>query len=607
MSEIFKQQETAEGELDAAQASLNQTMRERIALAMDKNLRFQTTCGKGACVISRKINESKATSNEGTKCFLKSPTSVKVDETLLMEQIIDIKPENIAKFIDIAKNLGLIQHEFESSPFTPIFISNEESNDPDVVIHFPLEQKKGGVKFTTASFFVRDWATVTFPATNPENYSFKLSYGRDLDNNAVFFRWATIKPPGPEVGIEVETRECVVVFNNSHHLNITRTPLPNEVEKTAATVASIYLKLDAKITEKLKSSTAAYDTDKYTPASHDPTLYFLRKRFPERRYAESTGSDQGTINEADIETMEAHIRKCTWEIVYLHWVYEALYAVSKSIHEAEVKVKIELLGHDALLISIAAMAARITEHFKTMMKGMVIQRNIGELISSYNADLGLSSAQYNTPDYFGYKLTQWLLSQVELNTKLIPSYEAYTPSRIEFRALLQNVTAKFHRSAIKTTYTTDVLLHLARKSYIDPWGLIFGKDAEHGKLPQLLKDYSMSSAITNAPWAKTGEMSDKEISVHLNHTYMASFTYDAFRHRFHGSDPVVASKMLEKIASTPPKVKKSKKMSAANKAFKAVTRSQMQPVRGIQKRRMLRSGTEGGEAAYTWSKPLIFT
>ena len=94
-------------------------------------------------------------------------------------------------------------------------------------------------------------------------------------------------------------------------------------------------------------------------------------------------------------------------------------------------------------------------------------------------------------------------------------------------------------------------------------------------------------------------MTDKEISVHLNHTYMAKFTYDAFRHRFHGSDPVVASAMLEKIASAPPKVKKSKKISAVNKASRADTRAKMQDVRGIQKRMILGAGME---AAYTWSQ-----
>ena len=97
MSAIFKQQETAEGALDAAQASLNQTARERIALPKDKHLKFQTTCSKGACIISRKI------STVGKKCFLKAPTSVRVDEQLLMEQIVDIDSTKLDKFIEIAK------------------------------------------------------------------------------------------------------------------------------------------------------------------------------------------------------------------------------------------------------------------------------------------------------------------------------------------------------------------------------------------------------------------------------------------------------------------------------------------------------------------------
>ena len=589
MSAIFKQQETAEGALDAAQASLNQTARERIALPKDKHLKFQTTCSKGACIISRKI------STVGKKCFLKAPTSVRVDEQLLMEQIVDIDSTKLDKFIEIAKNMGLIQYEFEKIQFEPPVFADVGVG---AVVHFPLEQKKEGVKFTTASFFVTKQKTVTFTPTAAGHYSFKLHFGQDIDNNAVYFKWETIKPKSANV--EVYTHECVAVFNNSHSLNITRTPLPNEVDKTAALVESIYPGISASTVNKLKSSTAVYDVDKYSFAVHDQTLYFLRKRFPARRYAKSTGSDQGTLNETDIETMEAHIRKCTWETVYLHWVYEALYTVSKSINKEEAKVNIALLGHDEVLISIAAMAARITANFKEMMVDIQDKRvNLGELISGYNADLGLGSAEYNTHPYFGYKLTQWLLSQVESNTKLIPFHEEYTPSRVEFRAQLVNVNAKFHRSAIKTTFTTDVLMRLKRKSYIDPWGLIFGKETLHAQLPAKLQAYSLSTAVTNAPWAKKGTMTDKEISVHLNHTYMAKFTYDAFRHRFHGSDPVVASAMLEKIASAPPKVKKSKKISAVNKASRADTRAKMQDVRGIQKRMILGAGME---AAYTWSQ-----
>ena len=70
-------------------------------------------------------------------------------------------------------------------------------------------------------------------------------------------------------------------------------------------------------------------------------------------------------------------------------------------------------------------------------------------------------------------------------------------------------------------------------------------------------------------WAKANEFSDKKISIVAKSTILVRLTFHAFRRRFYGSDPVVASKAIEKTASN---IKKKKNTRRSRKMVEKLIR-----------------------------------
>ena len=173
---------------------------------------------------------------------------------------------------------------------------------------------------------------------------------------------------------------------------------------------------------------------------------------------------------------------------------------------------------------------------------------LANMISEYNSYVRIHD-DINQAKYFGYKLTQWLLSEVEKCTIIIPKYDAYAKQRVILRGRLRSVQCDVSHSAIKTIFSTDVLLDMVRKTYIDPWGLIYPY-GDVSKLPPKLKEYSLKGDSIYPTWANKTKMNDKQVSVILESKHMVRFEFHAFRRKFHGADPVVASKQIEKMAST---------------------------------------------------------
>jgi hypothetical protein len=290
--------------------------------------------------------------------------------------------------------------------------------------------------------------------------------------------------------------------------------------------------------------------------------------------------------------------------------------------------QISLLQHETMLLAIAVMAAKITDLFKnlkytvkskpgeetdsqdTAESHIEIQYRLANLVSPYNSTIaGLTSDKYNTADYFGYKLTQWLLTTVEKCTMLIPKKDVNTPRSKEYRAQLRRVHCTLSRSAIRTTYTTDVLLGLSRKTFVDPWGAIY-ESVE--RLPDKLQGYSLREKVQNAGWAIAGSIADKQVSVVLKSTHMVRFTFHAFRRDFHGINPVAVSNEKKNGVSKLRKFKKSKKPNNANKEHNEIIRNSLQPLKGLQKSLLLNTSTGEPSAGpfvfgaavgpYSWNK-----
>ena len=611
MSEILQQQDTAVSVQKRNQASLDQTMRELLAKPMDKTLPFEAECRKGACVISRKIDSGDVGDDGNIKCFEKAKTSINYFKDLLMSEIISVDAGNKESILAIAKHIGIVDSLFNYSVFGGSI--QVENSQKDITVQFPLKEVHGEVKHTKARFTSKNIANITLTKSDHEC---KLTHAVDIENNAVFLRW-TMNANGGK-GLNPDISECLIIFNKSHQLNISTVLIPGMTEKVPSSVNILKL-LGKTARGKFNQPNTSYSTT-YDPDQHDPTLFFLKRKFPSKRYISSTGNDQSIINEHDIGTQEAHIRKCTWEIVYLHWVYEALCSVGYTIGLEEENIpQISLLQHDTMLLAIAVMAAKITDLFKNLKytvkskpgeetdsqdtaeshTAVEIQYRLANLVSPYNSTIaGLTSDKYNTADYFGYKLTQWLLTTVEKCTILIPKKDVNTPRSKEYRAQLRRVHCTLSRSAIRTTYTTDVLLGLSRKSFIDPWGAIY-ESIDH--LPEILKKYSLRSKVQNAGWAVDGSIAEKQVSVVLKSTHMVQFTFHAFRRDFHGINPVAVSNENKNGVSKPRKFKKNKKPNTANKEHNKMIRDSLQPLKGLQKSLLL--NPNAGEPS---ASPFVF-
>ena len=300
MSEILQQQETAANVQARNQASLNQTMRERLALAMDKSLPFDVECGKGACVISRTIKREDVGADRHIMCFEKAQTSVKFFKDIILKEVVSVGFSDIGKLIDIAKHIGLISvlSKFSAPDITTV--------EGEITVQFPLKEIHGEVKQTNARFTLSGCKEIKYTREHCT-----LLHGTDLENNAVFLRW-TINDNAAAGSDELkpDVSECVIVFNRSHKLNISTVLLPSvedTVVKTERTNVLAGYTFDYRDTPVNIDPAVIFEATKH----HDATLFFLRRNFPAKRYVKSIGSDQGIINENDIATQEAHIRKCT--------------------------------------------------------------------------------------------------------------------------------------------------------------------------------------------------------------------------------------------------------------------------------------------------------
>ena len=403
----------------------------------------------------------------------------------------------------------------------------------------------------------------------------------------MFLRWTTLEQDiSDQVKLKPNVKECVLVFNQSNKLIISSVASP--IEKS---LIDILLPTDTQTELQIKNLS---DTDKYDEDKHDPTLFFLLKKFPNRRFIKVTGGDQGLINERDIASAEQYKRNCVWDIASLHWVLQGLHAVIKSMNPKHETYRTDTMSYDDLILSISSSAAKATAEFEKMHKkdenkGKVYE--LSNLSSPYNSFIQSASTKtidLNTPRYFGYRMTQWLLSEVEKKTLLIPKYDANAPQSKILRGKLRNVQCDLSRSAIKTTYKTDVLMEMVRKAFLDPWRLVYPYN-DVDKLPEELMKYSLKFHYPTLTWAVKGPMQDKQISVILKSKHMVRFTFHAFRRSFVGCDPVVASKALEMAASKPPK-------PAAKKQARVQLEKAFKPKK-VTFKRWLQAASSGSDAA----------
>jgi hypothetical protein len=689
--EILQQQEVIINELSEARKSLNQTMRDALANPKDKNLSFQTEYANGVFLISRRIH-GKDLIGDSIPKFEKSPTTVSVLRDLTEEDV--RKPVSMA----LLELLGLIDRGG-----LPLIIGDEIQNKNIITVQYPLKGNFNKELYTNARFTIKKSSKQTI-GQDAKTPLYTLLRGEDPENNSFFFR---ITPFQDENAIITQmVRECVVVFNKSHRLEMSSVKLPGQMKENS------HMALGAHD----DSYSVIKKLSKFDSAKHDPTLYFLRSKYPASRFITPSGDDDGFPNERDVVAMTSHMRGATWEMAQLHWAYEGLCSVvasmvmvdsskipktkmgaprpyrpklqlaplgttpgvvkadqplattqeddtqdeaqedpppvdiprfdpktlegydpttqlnrdefgryntsnlrssadrnadpikrwtndsefitwllnpkttpkkwetcinnihnyvSTGLHSDEkAEMKFSSTSHDATLKQIARMAKLATDVFTIRMK-YETTTGLKQLTSLHNSIIAV--ADLDSPAYFGYKMTQWLLSSVEMQTLLIAKKDQNT-SQKNLRARLRHVNCQFYTAGLKSTYTTDVLLGITRKRFISPWQVMFGCD--EADWPAWLKAYSIQTHFTNVPWAVG--IDDKQVSVVLDITYKIRFTFNAFRRKFEGSDPTVASK---KMAEAVVKLKSTKGMIA--KKGRHTTRKVLQPVTGEKKGRLL--------------------
>jgi hypothetical protein len=218
-----------------------------------------------------------------------------------------------------------------------------------------------------------------------------------------------------------------------------------------------------------------------------------------------------------------------------------------------------------MLLVIAYLAYLVTSEFSQLYPdGTATPFKLETIYSPYNATLSLVSGitvDVNKKEFIGYKLTQWLITNAEKATEVTAKSDTYTPISKTLKAHLKKVDCNISRTAIKTTYTTDILLDLNRKVYTDLWEQIY--TGGYKDLPSKIKAYSIHATNQNLNWAKEGEFTDKKISITMNSTVLIRLTFHAFRRKFNGSDPVAASKATEKMASSSEKKKQTRRSRKA--------------------------------------------
>ena len=223
------------------------------------------------------------------------------------------------------------------------------------------------------------------------------------------------------------------------------------------------------------------------------------------------------------------------------------FIASETKSDKKQQVRFGSSSHDSMLKQIAAMAKLATDVFSDKMKAEQ-KTGLASLTSPYNyiiANNPENPLDLNTPAYFGYKMTQWLLSTFEQDTLVIAKRDQNTRQRPNLRARLRHVNCQFYAAGLKSTYTTDVLMEITRRLFICPWQEMFGSN----NWPAWLKDYSLSAHFTNVPFTTKSPVNDKQVSVGLNINHKTRFVYHAFWDKLEGSDPTVASKKMARVVT----------------------------------------------------------
>lgn len=617
MNEIHEHLDAAIDEQRVHQQSLNQTMRECLAKPKNPSLMSNLNCRKGAAVISRELEYNMVDQTSRLyKGFIKAPTKISIDPDMCMSDIVSLKKSTEWKlWVNLAKRMGLINNndkltdksngisgkttqvsqdkdaivnvtdvnvEIEDGSLQSINAPKSEFNDLDInlPVIFPLEEVHGKTKFTRAKFTMKNFKELKI--TDVQGKVHVMMIGGDQENNSIFLRWTTSPvqiPGGTSERTETKIKECVLVFNRSHQLSILPISTPLFFGKKEAKVQKSDLIFGNLTGDIILSTVLTGDSDKFDGKKHDPTLYFLRKQFPATIFVDSKGGDTGLVNENDILSSESHVRNSVWNTVYLHWVFEGLCAVALSmgVDAKEIKkagstvvIDISAMDHDTMLVAIARAANIVTNRFKNMHPGE--NRGIDYVLSNLSSrhNSFIPGLDIDKKEYFGYRLTLWLLDDAEKNTILIPKYDANAPQRKILRGKLRSVDCDVSRTAIKTTYITDVLLEMVRKAYINPWELVYPFN-DVNKLPNQLKEYSLKGNSSFPLWAIKDTMNDKQVSVVLKSTHMVRFAFHAFRRTFHGSNPVVASKQMEQAASKVKRMTRKRRMNENRQLRKAFT------------------------------------
>ena len=688
MSQVLIQQENAASELMKARGILNWTMREALAEAMDPGLLSQTEYFDGVFVISRCVDPKEVTGDKIT-AFQKSTVNVAEYRDLKGGDVANCVKNGGKELVKLIHKIGLLDSDVLDS-------TGAEPHSGQISVQYPLKNPYHQEKYSNARFCVSGCKKLDIGKSTTIKYS--VLYGVDPDNHAYFFRVSPVEqakgasPENEPIGKIEAIKEGVIVFNRSARLDISSIAPPSVEKRTTPVVDS---------EDKDKTYTAITET--FNQANHDPTLYFLRSKFPASRYIRPTGSSNGFPDDADVVLMKAHKRMCTWQIARLHWVYEGLCSVIASMvlgkagtgqaaaepessaappperkphfveplknppanpdmptvgespggrmgsvpkehdddeskvpeeHEDDDEKRAEKqdplverdaegtpaskftkstsgmgitrvglrvgysrdpetmenfvshlvsttesgnkatdlswkqccnfihnyitsgkastkdpdtrLGsynHDDMLKQIARMAKLATDVYKAKSEGHAESGSaLKNLSSAYNNVLGIG-IDCNEIKYFGYKMTQWLLSELEVKdtTLLIPKKDQGVAQSKHLRVQLRDVNCQLYTTGHRSTYTTDVLIDMRRRAWIHPWLLMFGEDK--AKWPGWLTGYSLETHFSNAPSKKIA-MSDKQVSVTLDITHKFRLTFNSFKHRVEGSNPVATNKKL---------------------------------------------------------------
>jgi len=294
-------------------------------------------------------------------------------------------------------------------------------------------------------------------------------------------------------------------------------------------------------------------------------------------------------------------------------------------------VRLGSLNHDDMLKKIAMMAKLATEVFikKNTAFGSVEQSKLGllNLNSPYNNEIGKCG---NDLEMFGYRLAQWLLTNVEQRTIVIAKKDQGTDQAEWLRVRLMDVNCQLYTIGHRSVYTTDVLMGMMRKFWIAPWKVIYGTD--EGNWPTWLRTYSVKKFFSNAPRSDLSPINDKLVSVALDITHKIRLTFHAFKHKIESANPVaVNKKLLEAIAqmnhdagiSRKKKKKSSIIIMQRGRKYKfgrttTTTPKALKPITGKRKQIMLKSGSteeipvtipgqflwdKPGSTVYSWQNP----